>query len=249
MKRFVEICCDSLEDALTAQRAGADRIELNNSMHLGGLTPSIGTIKSVVKNCHIPIVVMVRPRGAGFCYNDYEFRTILSDIETIVEYDIEGIAFGCLDKNGEIDRIKNKKIVDILHKHNKKAVFHRAFDCVKDPYKSMEILIELGIDRILTSGLKPKAVEAVDLLAKLQNKYGDKIEILVGSGVDPSNCKYLIDTTGIFQYHSSCKTWRNDPTTVSNISYAYADYPNEECYNVVRYEKVVELVKAVKGNK
>ncbi len=249
MNRIAEVCCDSLEDALIAQRAGADRIELNNCMHLGGLTPSIGTIKLAAESCNIPIVVMVRPRGAGFYYSDYEFNTMLADIEAIVEYDIEGVAFGCLDRNGEVDKIRNKKIVDILHKHNKTAVFHRAFDCVKEPFKSMEILIELGIHRVLTSGLKLKAVEATDLLAELQHRYGDKIEILAGSGVNASNCKYLIDKTGISQYHSSCKTWRSDPTTVSNVSYAYADYPHEEEYNIVSYEKVVEFVREVKKNK
>ncbi|MBZ2175991.1 hypothetical protein K8M07_12150 [Schnuerera sp. xch1] len=245
MERIAEICCDSLEDALITQRAGADRIELNNSTHMGGLTPSIGTIKLVVENCQIPIVVMVRPRGAGFYYNEYEFNTMLSDIEFIVEYDIEGIAFGCLDENREIDKVKNKKIVDILDKHNKDAIFHRAFDCVKDPYKSIETLIDLGVKRVLTSGLKPKAIEAIDLLSELQNKYGDKIEILAGSGVNALNCKRLMDETGILQYHSSCKIWRKDPTTVSNVSYAYADNPNEEYHNIVSYEKALEFVKAV----
>ncbi|MBS4535588.1 copper homeostasis protein CutC [Clostridium sp. D2Q-14] len=239
---MAEICCDSLEDALIAQRGGAHRIELNNSIHLGGLTPSMGTIRLVAKNCRIPIVVMVRPRGAGFYYNDYEFNTMISDIETMMAYDIEGVAFGCLDENGKIDKIKNKKIIDILNNNNKDAIFHRAFDCVKNPYESIEILIELGVKRVLTSGLRTKAIEAVELLAELQYKYGDKIEILVGSGVNESNVKFLIDKTNIMQYHSSCKAWRKDPTTVNNISYAYAEHPHEQDYNIVDYKKVIKFV-------
>ena len=93
MTRIAEICCGSLEDAVIAEKAGAHRIELNNAMYLGGLTPSLGTIELVVENCNIPIVVMARPRPGGFHYNEYEFNTMLSDIETMMNYDIEGVAF------------------------------------------------------------------------------------------------------------------------------------------------------------
>ena len=115
MKRIAEICCGSLEDALIAQKAGADRIELNNAVYLGGLTPSMGTIKLTAENCNIPIVVMVRPRPGGFCYNDYEFKTMISDIEAMGNYNIEGFAFGCLDENRNIDKEKNKTIIISTH--------------------------------------------------------------------------------------------------------------------------------------
>ncbi|WP_130805806.1 copper homeostasis protein CutC [Senegalia massiliensis] len=247
MKRKIEVCCDSLEDVIISERAGADRVELNNSMHLGGLTPSIGTIKLVSERCVIPTIVMARPRGAGFCYNDYQYDTMVEDIEEMMKYNISGVAFGCLTKNKEIDIEKNKKIIEILKKNDKEVVFHRAFDCVVDPYKSIEILIDLGVDRILTSGLASKAVEGVELLKELQEKYGQKIEILAGSGVNESNAKYIMDQTGINQYHSSCKTWEIDPTTIGHdVSYAYANSPHENEYNVVRYERVKELVDIVK---
>lgn len=246
MGKIVEICCGSLEDALISQKAGADRIELNSAMHLGGLTPSMGTIKLVSEKCHIPIIVMARPRPGGFYYNDYEFQTMLADIKSMMDFNIKGIAFGCLDEDGSIDKDKSNMIIDIIHKYNKEAVFHRAFDCVKDPYEAMDILIDLGVKRVLTSGLKPKAVEGVDLLAKLQNKYGDKIEILAGSGVNASNCTYLINETGISQYHSSCKSWRTDLTTISNVSFAYAEAPHEKDYDIVSYDEIIKFVKAVK---
>lgn len=246
MERIAEICCGSLEDALIAQKAGADRIELNNAMYLGGLTPSIGTIKLVAEKCHIPIIVMVRPRPGGFYYNNYELNTILSDIEAMMDYDIQGVAFGCLDENGNIDWDKNKMIIDIIHKYNKEAVFHRAFDCVKEPYSAMEILIDLGVNRVLTSGLKPRAIEGVDLLTELQYRYGDKIEVLAGSGVNASNCSYLINETGIIQYHSSCKSWRTDPTTIGNVSFAYGEPPHEKDYDIVNYHEAIKFVKEVK---
>ncbi|NBI07053.1 copper homeostasis protein CutC [Senegalia massiliensis] len=247
MKKKIEVCCDSLEDVIIAEKAGADRVELNNSMHLGGLTPSMGTIKLVSERCVISTIVMARPRGAGFCYNDYQYDTMVADIEEMMKYNIAGVAFGCLTKNKEIDIEKNKKIIEILKKNDKQVVFHRAFDCVVDPYKSIEILIDLGVDRILTSGLASKAVEGVELLKDLQKKYGQKIEILAGSGVNESNAKYIMDGTGISQYHSSCKTWEIDPTTIGNdVSYAYANSPHENEYNVVSYEKVKELINIVK---
>lgn len=247
MKRIAEICCGSLEDALNAQKAGADRIELNNAMYLLGLTPSIGTIQQVITNCTIPIVVMVRPRPGGFFYNEFEFRTMITDIEAIVDYDIEGIAFGCLDENCNIDIEKNRKIIDIIHRHNKDAVFHRAFDCVKDPYKSLEELIDLGVKRVLTSGLKSTATEGKEILTKLQHEYGDKIEILAGGGVNASNLSNLMNETGILQYHSSCKNWRRDPTTISNVSFSFADIPHQEDYNIVDFSEAINFVNAIKN--
>lgn len=245
MKRIAEICCGSLEDAITAQKAGADRIELNNAIFLGGLTPSLGTIKLVTENVSIPVAVMVRPRPGGFCYNNYEYDTMLSDIESILDYNVEGIVFGCLDENMGIDKDKSRKIIDMVHKHKKDAIFHRAYDCVKDPYSSMKELIDLGVDRVLTSGLKDTAPDGADLLAELQNKYGDRMQILAGSGVNAANCSYLVNKTGICQYHSSCRAWRKDPTTVGNVSYSYGGRQHEEDYDIVSYEKAVEFVKAL----
>ncbi|MEH7387317.1 copper homeostasis protein CutC [Bacillus sp. JJ1521] len=247
MKRIAEICCGSLEDALNAQKAGADRIELNNAMYLLGLTPSIGTIQQVVANCTIPIVVMVRPRPGGFLYNEFEFRTMISDIEAILDYNIEGIAFGCLDENCNIDIEKNREIIDIIHSNNKDAVFHRAFDCVKDPFQSLEVLIDLGVKRVLTSGLKSTATEGKEILTKLQHEYGDKIEILAGGGVNASNISNLMNETGILQYHSSCKNWRRDPTTISNVSFSFAGNPHQEDYNIVDFSKAINFVNAIKN--
>lgn len=248
MENIAEICCGSLEDALTAEKAGCDRIELNNAMFLSGLTPSPGTVRLVLKHCSIPVVVMVRPRPGGFHYNEYEFETMIKDIETLVTYDIEGIVFGCLDENGNIDIEKTKTIVNIIHQHKKDAIFHRAFDCVNDPFKSLETLIDLGVKRVLTGGLKTKAMDGIELLEKLQTKYGDKIEILAGGGINSFNVSKLMRRTNIKQYHSSCTGWRKDPTTGSeNISFAFAESPYHEHYNIVDYDTAVAFVKAVKG--
>ena len=228
MERLVEICCGSYEDALNAYYGRAKRIELNSALHLGGLTPSIASLKLTKKNTNLKIITMIRPRGAGFCYNDIEFEVMKEDARCMLENKADGIAFGCLNQDGEV-------------------VFHRAFDCVADPYASIELLIHLGVDRILTSGLKPKAMDGKELIKDLQNKYGNQIEILAGSGINASNARKMMEDTGIYQVHSSCKDWINDPTTKTHeVSYAYAPSPHENDYDVVSkglVEKIVESIK------
>ena len=175
MDKVLEICCGSYEDALAAYRGGAKRIELNSALYLGGLTPSLGTLQLVKENTNLKVIAMVRPRGAGFCYSEADFETMKMDAEILMENGADGIAFGCLDENGEIHTEQTKEIINIIKKYHGEAVFHRAFDCVKNPLESMETIIALGVDRVLTSGLKEKAPEGIELIAKLQKRYGDKI--------------------------------------------------------------------------
>lgn len=243
MEKIVEICCGSYEDAYNADRAGAKRIELNSALHLGGLTPSLATLVLTKKNTNLSVISMLRPRGAGFHYSDVDYEVMKMDAELLMKNSSDGLAFGFLTEDGEVDKEKTAEIVKIIKEYNGEAVFHRAFDCVADPYKTMETLIELGIDRVLTSGLEPKAIEGKEVIKNLQEKYGDKIEILAGSGVNVGNMDEIMDYTGINQIHSSCKTWVEDPTThKNNVSYSYANAPNEMNYDVVSYELVKNMI-------
>ncbi len=244
---IVEICCGSYYDALQASRGGAKRIELNSSLHLGGLTPSLGTLKLVKENTDLNIICMVRPRGAGFCYNDEDFEVMLKDCELLLENGADGIAFGCLNQDFSLDLNKNKALIDIIKKHNGIAVFHRAFDLVKDIDRTIKQLIDLGVNRILTSGLKEKAVDGKDILKYLQDTYGHLIEILPGSGINASNAKEIIDETNVIQIHSSCKDWILDPTTKSlNVSFGYTNNINQSNYEVVNKDLVSLLINSVK---
>ena len=243
MNRVVEICCGSYEDAMAAYRGGAKRIELNSALHLGGLTPSLGTLQLVKKNTDLKVIAMVRPRGAGFCYSDADFETMKVDTQVLMENGADGIAFGCLDEHGNIQIEQTREIIDIIKKYHGEAVFHRAFDCVKDPYESIEKLISMGIDRVLTSGLKAKAMDGMELIAKLQETYGDRIEILAGSGINASNAVEIMEKTGIWQVHSSCKGWKEDSTTTGKeVSYSYADGIHRNDYDVVDEKLVRKLV-------
>lgn len=246
MERMIEICCGSYYDAMQAYLGGAKRVELNSGLHLGGLTPSIGALRLTKKNTDLKVICMIRTRGAGFHYLPEDFETLLEDCRILMENGADGIVFGCLDENGNIDIKQNKQIISIIKEYNGEVVFHRAFDCVSNPYEAIETLIELGVDRVLTSGLKAKAMEGKELIKELQEKYGDKIEILAGSGMNASNAKEMMDYTGIYQVHSSCKDWIYDPTTAStSVSYSYAPAPHENDYDVVSKDLVEKLVKSI----
>ena len=244
---IVEICCGSFYDALQAAEGGAKRIELNSALMLGGLTPSTATLKLVKQNIpDLKVITMVRPRGAGFCYSKEEFQVMEAECLELLEAGADGIAFGCLKADGNLDVEKNNRLLSLIKMYNKEAVFHRAFDIVSDPFKTMEALIEMGVDRVLTSGLQEKAMEGAALIKRLQERYGNQIEILAGSGINVSNARKLMDETGIWQVHSSCKDWITDPTTKANgVSYSIVSGELEMKYDVVSSELVKRLLAAI----
>ena len=246
MEKVAEICCGGYEDALAAYHGGAKRIELNSALYLGGLTPSLGTLILTKKNTDLKVIAMVRPRGAGFCYSAADFEVMKADAELLLQNGADGIAFGCLNENGEIEENQTREMTGIIKKHHGEAVFHRAFDCVQDPCKAIEILIDIGIDRILTSGGQEKAVDGIELLAKLQKEYGERIELLAGSGMNAGNAAELMERTGIRQVHTSCRGWLPDPTTEGpQVSYAYAEPPHRKDYEAVDKNLVKKLVDAL----
>lgn len=246
MEKTVEICCGSFEDALKVYEAGAKRIELNSALYLGGLTPGIGTLILTKAKCRLEVIAMVRPRGAGFCYTPYEYETMLADCRMLLEHGADGIAYGFLNEDRTIDETRTEEFTKLIHSFGKQAVFHRAFDCVDKPEQAVELLIRLGVDRILTSGLQEKAKDGIALLKNLQTRYGSQIEFLAGSGIHAENATVIMEQTGISQVHSSCKKWIEDPTTKGqNVSYAYGAGELTNSYDVVSKELVIKLLQAV----
>lgn len=244
MNKIVEVCCGSYYDCLEAYKGKADRVELNSALFMGGLTPSIASLVLTKKNTDLKVICMARPRGAGFCYEKEYYGAMLLDIKNMLEHDADGIAFGCLDDKGNINVSQTKEVVDLIKSFGREAVFHRAFDCDSDPFEAIETLINLGVDRILTSGLEAKAVQGAELLKTLQKNYGEKIQILAGSGINAENVEKFMEYTGITQVHSSCKAWLKDKTTTKNhVSFAYGE--DEYGYDIVDSKLVEELVKIV----
>ena len=243
----IEICCGSYEDALTAYENGANRIELNSCLALGGLTPSLASLLLSKKHTNIPIICMVRPRGGGFCYSEKEKEEMYIEANILLENEADGIAFGFLNDDYTVDVPATKKMVDLIHSYGKEAVFHRAIDMTNNIQKEVETLISLGVDRILTSGQKESAIEGKDIIKMLQEKYGSFIEILPGSGINETNaCSFALDTN-VKQIHSSCKSYKIDPTTCTkDISFSCLPKPNEQSYIVVDPFKVKKLVEILK---
>nr|WP_319217540.1 copper homeostasis protein CutC [uncultured Trichococcus sp.] len=242
----VEVCAGSVEDCVYAEKAGADRIELNNALHLGGLTPSLATLIQSKEYTQIPIIAMVRPRGGGFHYNDYEKATMREDAKILIENGADGIVFGFLNADKSIDADTTQEFVGICHSYKVEAVFHRAFDQTSDPFQAVEDLISCGVDRILTSGLKPSADQGVALLEELQKRYGNQIEFCVGAGVNKDNARKIVTETNISQLHSSFKGWYADPTTEGGeVSYRYSDAGDYEGVSLHKLSEFMEMMKCL----
>lgn len=213
----VEVCCGSVEDCLIAQKCHADRIELNNGLELGGLTPGIGTLKKAKELTHLPICCMVRPRGKGFCYSELEFEAMLEDARALIEAGADGIVFGFLHEDGTIDKERTKKMAEVIG--GKEKVFHKAFDSCPNFDEGMQILIDCGIDRVLTSAGSDIVKGAVTLNA-LQKKYGSKIQILAGGGVRDYNVQEILNVSGCTQIHMTAKELKCDPSILHHHSSA-----------------------------
>lgn len=203
----LEICVDSYESVLNAKNAGADRLELCSALDLDGLTPTAGLVDIAVALADIELFVMLRPRGGNFVYDELEFEQIKQDILTLKEKDIDGFVFGALKSDGSLDLDMIREVVDLAYP--RKVSLHRAFDYSLAGENQIDELIQMGVCRILTSGKKEAAIEGIDLLRRLESDFGDRIEIMAGSGVRPNSIEQIYDETGIRNFHMSARTIKN----------------------------------------
>lgn len=199
MKPLIEICLEGASSVLLAQQGGADRVELCSDLFEGGLTPSIGTVRTAKRIASIPINAMIRPRGGDFCYSDTEFEEMLEDVRAFKAEGVNGIVFGILTPEGDIDMERSRILIEEARPLS--VTFHRAFDMTRDAYDSLEKLISLGVDRILTSGQEPSVLEGADLLAELVKRAGDRIIIMPGCGINERNFGKIQRLVGAKEYH------------------------------------------------
>ncbi len=204
-KKFIlEICLDSVESAMIAQEAGADRVELCANLSEGGTTPSIGTIQLTRKYLHIPGHVIIRPRGGDFCYSDLEFDVMKKDILAAKQLGVDGFVFGILDPDANVDFDRTSELVELAKPQS--VTFHRAFDMTSAPFSAMENIIKMGADRILTSGWQQTAEEGILLIALLVEQAGDRIIIMPGSGINERNIVEILKVTHAKEIHMSANT-------------------------------------------
>ena len=197
---LIEICTNGISSCINAQKGGANRVELCDNLLEGGTTPSFGMIEMVQKQLNIDVFVIIRPRGGDFYYTDLEFEIMKINILHCKKIGVQGVVFGLLNIDGTIDKKRTQQLVTLAHPM--KVTFHRAFDRCNDLEKGLDDLIEIGIDNVLTSGGKPKAIDGLPMLEKLVKKANNNIQIMVGSGVNPENVVYF-KKIGITNFHFS----------------------------------------------
>lgn len=199
---IIELCTQSVEDAILAYNLGIRRIELNSCLELGGISPFAASIEMIKDECDMEVVAMLRPRAGNFVYSQAEFDLIYEQLIELIGYGADGIAFGALNDDNSIDIEKTGQVIDLCHKHNKYMVFHRAFDLC-DNINQVQSLINLKVDRLLTSGLSKNAEIGIENIRQLQNTFGKKIEILPACGINSKNAKKLMDISKCNQLHGS----------------------------------------------
>jgi copper homeostasis protein len=209
-----EICANSVESCLAAQEGGAQRVELCASIPEGGTTPSLGEIAMARKLLSIQLHVIIRPRGGDFCYTSCEVDTMIADIAFAREAGINGVVFGCLTPYGEVDLSAMQRLMEASKGLN--VTFHRAFDHCFNPIRSMEEIIYLGCQRILTSGQEATAEEGIPLLKELHEKADGRIQIMAGCGVNEKNIAKIQAATGIEEFHFSAREKKNSPMRYRN---------------------------------
>jgi copper homeostasis protein len=240
----LEITVNSIESALLAQSASADRIELCANFPEGGTTPSKGMIEVARKKLHIPLFVLIRPRGGDFLYSDTEFEVMKEDIRYAREAGADGVVLGLLHQDGNMDVERTTSLVAMSRPMQ--VTFHRAFDLAADPFVAMEDIIRCGADRILTSGQAPTAEEGSPLIAKLIRKAGDRIIIMPGSGINENNITDLALKTGATEFHASLRKQADSKMQFrrKGIQMGLSGY-DDYVYSMTDPEKVLMIKKIV----
>lgn len=205
--RILEIACFNVESAILAQAAGADRIEFCENYKLGGITPSQQAIAELRKQIHIPLFVMIRPRGGDFIYSAFETEKMKQSIFFSKDQDVNGLVFGALTTENKIDIKLCEQVIQWAAPLP--VTFHRAIDECPNTDEAIEQLIELGFKRVLTSGGAASAVQGLNQLLHLQQKYGDKIGIVAGGGIRASNLRQVFQSR-CSEYHSAAITGNNE---------------------------------------
>ncbi len=198
----LEICAADLDSVRSAVLGGAQRVELCSALAEGGVTPSAGFISEARKiGREIELMVLIRPRGGDFVYSDYEIDCMVNDIELCARLGADGVVIGALTRDGDVDTAACRRMVKAAG--DMSITFHRAFDMVRDPYMALEELIDLGCDRVLTSGQAPSAHEGAELLRCIHERARGRILIMAGAGVNSSNLKSLLMASDCDEVHAS----------------------------------------------
>jgi copper homeostasis protein len=243
--KAIEICVDSPEGVIAARDGWADRVELCDNLFEGGTTPSIGAVKMARRVGGIKLHVIIRPRGGDFLYSDVEFDTMRMDVEAIRSSRVDGIVIGLLTADGGIDKDRTSELITLARPMS--VTFHRAFDVCRDPLAALEDLIELGVDRVLTSGQQKDAVSGGAKIKEVVDAAGDRIIVMACGGIDETNIREISDQTGAREFHftafedvESSMEHRNEGVSMSSD-----EGRSEYVRRVTSSEKVRQVIEAL----
>lgn len=229
---ILEICANSIQSVLSANEAGAHRIELCSNLEQGGITPSNGLVQLALQRSKIPINVLIRPRAGNFVYDSDEIDIMMKDVEICKQLGCHGVVVGVLTDNKFVDLERMRALV--AHAHPLPVTFHRAFDDCNNQTQALEDIIASGCTRILTSGGGSTAEAGTERLRELVRMAAGRIAIMPGAGVEPANIAKIIESTGVTEIHASAKTvlsqrrvdvgslfdvkvWQTDPDIVRSL--------------------------------
>ena len=240
-KYIIEIATSDFVTTKSAVKGGADRIELCANLAEGGTTASFGTIKQCREVFDVSLYPIIRPRGGDFLYTDDEFAIMLQDVKLCKQLGCDGVVIGLLNADGTIDVKRTSILIEAAYPLG--ITFHRAFDRCKDPFEALEQLIEIGCERILTSGQQPSVVDGVELVTELQQKADERIIIMPGSGVRKENINMLADKTGCIEFHSSLRG--KESSKMEFIHPAFKDSIESYANNAISPDEVRALRNAL----
>ena len=196
---LLEACVDSVESALAAQAGKADRVELCSNLLEGGTTPSAGMMEVWGERLRVPMHILVRPRGGDFVYSDVEIEVMQRDIALAKQLGAKAVVLGALHPDGTIHVEQVRALMGAAHPLS--VTFHRAFDFTPDADAALDTLIGLGVERVLTSGQAPMAVEGTQTLRRLVTRAEGRIGILAAGGMSEENVTTVVERTGVREVH------------------------------------------------
>jgi len=245
-RTLIEICVASVDDAVAAVTAGADRLEVNCAFSLGGLTPSAGLFAEVRRRVSVPLIAMVRPRSGGFCYSDSDFDVMLRDSAALLGAGADGLAFGVLTSAGEIDVARCRTLRAACG--SRAAVFHRAFDVTPAPLTALDTLIDLAFTRVMTSGQAETAWAGSTLIAEMVRRAAGRLEVLPAGGIKPTNVADVLARTGCDQIHASVRTSGHDPSVAARplVRFGTLARASEDCFDHTNSDAVAALRSALR---
>ena len=214
---------DCVESAVNAAKGGASRLELCSSLCEGGTTPSLGLLRVIKQEIDIPVFIMIRPRGGDFAYTEQEFEVMKEDLKIFKESgSVDGFVFGVLTPDGEVDTTRCSELIELARPLP--VTFHRAFDMTRDPFRALETIIDLKMERVLTSGQGTSALEGLPLIKDLVERAHSRIIVVPGGGITERNLQRILKESGCIEFHCSARSsvdsvmsYRNDNVSMGAL--------------------------------